>query len=204
MGLEALSVLSAMTRSTLRSRAASMTFCAPLTFVLMVSKGLYSAAGTCLSAAAWTTMSTPSNARDNLSRSRTSPRKNRNRGSAPISCWNSYCLSSSRLNTTTRLGECLLRIVLMKARPNEPVPPVTRTDFPSSTLSWLGSMTPSALSPQLPADYTYLGSEPFGRNAGGLAQIVRLLAVHGVDVRKAVGHASVLDHSPIAEGEGIV
>ena len=37
-----------------------MTFSAPTTFVLTASRGLYSAAGTCFSAAAWTTKSTPS------------------------------------------------------------------------------------------------------------------------------------------------
>ena len=42
---------------------ASMTFCAPRMLVLMNSKGLYSAAGTCLSAAAWMTVSMPSKAR---------------------------------------------------------------------------------------------------------------------------------------------
>ena len=40
-----------------------MMFSAPMMFVLTASKGLYSQAGTCLSAAAWTTMSTPCSAR---------------------------------------------------------------------------------------------------------------------------------------------
>ncbi len=38
-----------------------MTFVAPTTFVLIASIGLYSQAGTCFSAAAWTTTSTPLN-----------------------------------------------------------------------------------------------------------------------------------------------
>jgi hypothetical protein len=55
MGLDALSVDSAMTFSTPLSIAASMTFCEPCTFVLTNSNGLYSAVSTCLRAAAWTT-----------------------------------------------------------------------------------------------------------------------------------------------------
>tara|TARA_B100000131_G_C17616460_1_gene409908 strand:- start:91 stop:225 length:135 start_codon:yes stop_codon:yes gene_type:complete len=43
--------------------------------VLIASNGLYSAAGTCFSAAAWITISTPSRAVFNLFLSRTSPIK---------------------------------------------------------------------------------------------------------------------------------
>ena len=49
-----------MKRASLPSTAASMTFCAPWTFVRTHSHGLYSAAGTCLRAAACTMMSMPS------------------------------------------------------------------------------------------------------------------------------------------------
>ena len=59
MGLTALSVLSAITRLTPQSIAASMTFFAPITFVRIASNGLYSHAGTCFRAAACTTTSTP-------------------------------------------------------------------------------------------------------------------------------------------------
>ena len=52
IGFAALSVDSARTFSTPVLRAASMTFCPPNTLVLMHSKGLYSAAGTCFKAAA--------------------------------------------------------------------------------------------------------------------------------------------------------
>ena len=52
-------------------------FCAPNMFVFIHSIGLYSAAGTCLSAAAWTTRFIPFIAMSNLSSSRTSPMKKR-------------------------------------------------------------------------------------------------------------------------------
>lgn len=55
MGLEALSVLGATIRCTPRSRAALIRFSAPRMLVFTASRGLYSAAGTCLRAAAWTT-----------------------------------------------------------------------------------------------------------------------------------------------------
>ena len=51
----ALSVLRAMTRLTPVAMAASTTFIAPFILVFINSWGLYSAAGTCLSAAAWMT-----------------------------------------------------------------------------------------------------------------------------------------------------
>ncbi len=57
------------------SRAASTTFAVPMIFVLMASIGLYSQVGTCFSAAAWTTISTPCMARTSRSRSLTSPMK---------------------------------------------------------------------------------------------------------------------------------
>ncbi len=57
-----------------------MTFCAPRTLVLMHSKGLYSAVGTCLSAAVCTTMSIPSIARRSRSASRVSLIKKADRG----------------------------------------------------------------------------------------------------------------------------
>jgi len=55
IGLAALSVDSAITLATSFSSAAWITFSAPWILVLMHSVGLYSAAGTCLSAAAWIT-----------------------------------------------------------------------------------------------------------------------------------------------------
>tara|TARA_A100001015_G_scaffold297600_1_gene379310 strand:+ start:8823 stop:9035 length:213 start_codon:yes stop_codon:yes gene_type:complete len=55
IGLDALSVDSATTFLTLQSIAASITFIAPLTFVFMHSKGLYSAIWTIFVAAACTT-----------------------------------------------------------------------------------------------------------------------------------------------------
>jgi hypothetical protein len=75
IGFAALSVDSASTRWTPWSIAALTMFSAPITFVLIASNGLNSAAGTCLSAAAWTTTSMPSKARCKRSGSRTSPRK---------------------------------------------------------------------------------------------------------------------------------
>ena len=50
-----MSVESATTFSTPVSSAALMTLVAPSMLVLMASMGLYSHAGTCLRAAAWTT-----------------------------------------------------------------------------------------------------------------------------------------------------
>ncbi len=55
IGFAALSVDRAITLSTSLAMAARITFSAPCTFVLMHSMGLYSAAGTCLRAAAWIT-----------------------------------------------------------------------------------------------------------------------------------------------------
>ena len=57
--MTALSVLSAMVSGTWLSIAAEMTFSAPRTLVCTASNGLYSHAGTCLRAAAWTITSTP-------------------------------------------------------------------------------------------------------------------------------------------------
>ena len=57
--MTALSVLSAIVCGTSLSIAAATTFSAPMTFVWTASNGLYSQAGTCLSAAAWTMTSTP-------------------------------------------------------------------------------------------------------------------------------------------------
>lgn len=75
MGDAALSVLKAKTFSTLLWKEASITFTAPCTLVLIVSKGLYSAVSTCLRAAACITISTLFNAVINLSLSLTSPIK---------------------------------------------------------------------------------------------------------------------------------
>ncbi len=52
IGDEALSVLREIIFFTPQSDAASITFCEPFMFVFMNSVGLYSAAGTCFSAAA--------------------------------------------------------------------------------------------------------------------------------------------------------
>ena len=57
MGAAALSVLNATTLLTPVSRQACTTFSDPSTFVFINSIGLYSAAGTCFSAAACTTVS---------------------------------------------------------------------------------------------------------------------------------------------------
>ena len=75
MGVAALSVESAMTFSTPSSIAAVITFSAPWMFVLMHSRGLYSAAGTCFSAAACTTKLTSRIASLRRAWSRTSPMK---------------------------------------------------------------------------------------------------------------------------------
>lgn len=52
IGAHALSVESATTSRTPQSKAALITFCAPCTFVLIHSSGLYTAVSTCLIAAA--------------------------------------------------------------------------------------------------------------------------------------------------------
>ena len=92
----------------------------------MPSKGLYSAAGTCFSAAACTTTWTPSHARLRRSTSRTSPMKNRTRSSATTCCI-SYCFSSSRLKTMTFLGWWHSSTRRTNAWPKDPVPPVMST-----------------------------------------------------------------------------
>ena len=55
IGLAALSVDKAITFLTFLEIDACTTFSAPITFVCIHSNGLYSAAGTCFNAAAWTT-----------------------------------------------------------------------------------------------------------------------------------------------------
>ena len=87
----------------LASMQASATFWVPRMLVLIASKGLYSQTGTCLSAAAWMTTSTPSMARRSRSRSRTSPMKKRSRGSSNLRSI-SVCLSSSRLKMRMAAG----------------------------------------------------------------------------------------------------
>jgi hypothetical protein len=72
-GLTALSVDSAIVSGTSLSIAAVTTFWVPRMLVWTASNGLYSHAGTCLSAAAWTMTSTPRVALRRRSRSRTSP-----------------------------------------------------------------------------------------------------------------------------------
>lgn len=135
MGLDALSVESAMTFRTPASIAASTTCWEPVMFVAMNSEGLYSAVSTCFSAAACTTWSTPCIARVRRRRSRTSPMNHRRRGSSP-SCWrSSYCLSSSREKTTTRAGSASVRMCLRNVLPKEPVPPVIRMDDPFNSLN---------------------------------------------------------------------
>src|SRR6476620_6785887 len=69
--------------------------------------------------------------------SRMSPMNQRSRGSFSNICRASYCLSSSRLKITTRFGSWLASSSVMKALPNEPVPPVTRIDEPVSSDMWL-------------------------------------------------------------------
>src|SRR4051812_13240085 len=100
----------------------------------MHSIGLYSAAGTCFNAAACTTISMPRIACCNLEASLTSPMKKRIAGEQN-SCCISYCFSSSREKTTTRLGFQSANIMRTKARPKDPVPPVIRTDLSSNKVS---------------------------------------------------------------------
>ena len=133
MGFAALSVDSAITCFTPVLVAALTTFSAPCTLVRIHSNGLYSAAGTCLRAAACTTISTPRIAISNLDSSRTSPRKYRiQEFSGPgKSCAMSYCFNSSREKTISFLGLYRSRQILTNARPNDPVPPVIKIDLPS-------------------------------------------------------------------------
>src|SRR3990172_4327974 len=136
MGLTALSLLSAMTRFTPQSMAASMTFLAPMTFVWIASKGLYSQTGICLSAAACTTTSTSCIARTSRSRSRTSPIKKRRRESLNLARI-SDCFSSSRLKTTRRRGRCVASTISTNLFPKEPVPPVTRIEALARSIGFL-------------------------------------------------------------------
>ena len=105
IGSTALSVDRAITFLTFLSIDASIIFCAPITFVLINSNGLYSAAGTCLRAAACTTISISFNANSNLVLSLISPRKYLRdlyflkNGSFDIS----YCFSSSLEKITNLL-----------------------------------------------------------------------------------------------------
>src|SRR5258708_22605611 len=102
--------------------------------VRTASVGLYSSAGTCFKAAAWTTYCTSwRKARVSRSRSRTSPRKPRRRLS-PSAWLSSCCLNSSREKQMTRRGASSReRRWRMKAWPKAPVPRVTRMDVPAST-----------------------------------------------------------------------
>ena len=132
--MTALSVLSAIVSGTALSIAAEMMFCAPMMFVWMASNGLYSQAGTCLSAAAWTITSTPRLATFRRSPSRTSPSSQRSRESWSEFC-SSDCLSSSRLNTRIECTSWRASTVRMKAVPNDPVPPVTSRVFPLRSIT---------------------------------------------------------------------
>src|SRR5215471_2870588 len=93
----------------------------------MASKGLYSHAGTCLSAAACTTIVTPARALSKREASRTSPRKYRNVGSSNPEARMSCCLSSSRLKITRRFGWYCFSMISTNFLPKDPVPPVTKT-----------------------------------------------------------------------------
>src|SRR5439155_26952818 len=93
----------------------------------MASNGLYSQAGICLRAAAWNTMSTPCMARTSRSRSRTSPMKKRSEGSLKRAII-SDCFHSSRLKMQRRRGRCRASMISTNLLPNDPVPPVMRTD----------------------------------------------------------------------------
>src|SRR5437660_5479110 len=58
-------------------------------------------------------------------------------GEPPLSgncCRMSCCLSSSRLKTMSFLGRCSFNASSMNLRPNEPVAPVMRIDWPSSVM----------------------------------------------------------------------
>src|ERR1043165_7062771 len=107
--------------------AASITLRPPITLVWMASKGLYSHAGTCLSAAACTTTVTPENARASRCGSRTSPRKYRRLGWSNPAHRISCCLSSSRLKTISFCGRYSRSINSVNFLPKDPVPPVTST-----------------------------------------------------------------------------
>ena len=129
-GDTALSVPIATANSTLASKQASMTFCAPDTFVFTNSNGLYSATGTCFSAAAWNTISTFSIALYNLSLSLMSPIKNLRRLSANLD-FMFVCFHSSLLKILILLT-FVLNSLFVKAVPRLPVPPVIRIVLPSN------------------------------------------------------------------------
>ena len=109
---------------------ASITFIAPITFVFTHSKGLYSAVGTILVAAACTTQSTPSIALYNRSRSLTSPRKNLHDHHLILFA-KSHCFISSRERII------IFWIIFFKSHLDEflaerTVPPVTKIFAPVS------------------------------------------------------------------------
>src|SRR5574344_842090 len=99
-------------------------------FVLIASKGLYSHAGTCFSAAAWTTISTPSNARIKRSLSRTSPIKNLNLSryglNSSIFSIKNFLYSYLENTMIFLILGYLLKIVSINFLPKLPVPPVTK------------------------------------------------------------------------------
>ena len=70
----------------------------------------------------------PSNARRNLSLSRTSPIKKRIRGSSLNNLAISHCFISSREKTTILLGLNFSKVIGINALPNEPVPPVIKIE----------------------------------------------------------------------------
>src|SRR5215470_2513900 len=194
MGLTALSVDSAITRLTPQSMAASITFLPPTTLVWMASNGLYSQAGICLRAAAWTTISTPCMARASRSRSRTSPMKNRRAGCCTRAL-SSDCFSSSRLKTMRRRGWCCSSTACTKRAPNDPVPPVTRMEASVKSIR-----LPTGLQRE-----NLLGRDPEGQQArhvelglveGGEHDSVELLdgqrlgVAHGPAQEAGAGHRS--------------
>ena len=131
VGETALSVLTIIMIPTPWPLARSTTFCVPRMFVLTASVGFCSQIRTCLSAAAWTTMSTPFwKARSRLSRSRTSPIMNSTFAWGASSCWKWKCLESSREKMMTFAGFRGSSWRTISA-PMLPVPPVTSTRAPS-------------------------------------------------------------------------
>src|SRR5690348_13533085 len=108
--------------------------CAPRMFVCTASNGLYSHAGTCFMAAAWTTMSAPCIARTRRDRFRTSPTKKRRLPARGKRACISDCFSSSREKTRMTASGHRSVTSVMNALPKEPVPPVRRIVAPERSM----------------------------------------------------------------------
>ena len=118
--------------------AASATFTEPNTLVLTPSSQSRSSSGTCLSAAAWNTMSglNSANRPAMRSRSRTSAMRPEISAAAPLaaSASSTACSAGSEFSITSRRAAPKVTMRSQISAPIEPPPPVTTTELAGDEL----------------------------------------------------------------------